>query len=63
MTIDVSKLIEDKVREFEETFCQSCPLHLHKENLCGLKRELESKCQYLQDVSLGYELALNELMK
>lgn len=47
MTIDVSKLIEDKVREFEETFCQSCPLHLHKENLCGLKRELESKCQYL----------------
>ena len=62
MTIDISKLIEDKVRKFEETFCQSCPLH--REDLCGyIKRELESKCQYLQDVSLGYELALNELMK
>ena len=61
MTIDISKLIENKVRKFEKTFCQSCPLYLHKEDLCGyIERE---KCQYLQDVSLGYELALNELMK
>ena len=48
------------IKEFEEDFCKNCPNH--KEDLCGyVKRGLERKCQYLSNVSYGYELALNEI--